>query len=159
VKAEAMLFAGIAVFFAAAAGVYNAYAHEPAGKTVLIVCVLMSSLIAFYCQVQYTRRGVRAQDRTDAEISDTVGPLTFFAPHTGYPPLAGAAVAIVMLGLVVDLWLCWVGGALLLLAIVGMLGEFPDRQYPGGQPSQVMPAEALHPEGPPQDRDDQPSGG
>lgn len=151
-KAEAMLFAGISVFFAAAAGIYNGYAHEPAGKAVLIVCCVMAGLIAFYCQVQYQRRGVRAQDRTDAEIAETAGPLTFFAPHSGYPPLAGAGTAIVLLGLVVDLWLCWVGGALLLIAIIGSLSQFPERQYPSGEPSEPMPGESLHPEGPPQDR-------
>jgi hypothetical protein len=157
VKSEALLFAGISLFFAVAAGIYNGYAHEPAGKTVLIVCSLMAALVAVYCQVQYQRRGVRAQDRTDAEIAETVGPLAFFAPHSGYPPLAGAATAIIMLGLVVDLWLCLVGGALLLVAVVAMLGEFPERQFHGGEPSQPMPGEVRHLEGPPQDRGDESS--
>lgn len=157
-KSEALLFAGISLFFAAAAGIYIGYAHEPAGKTVLTVCSLMAALVAFYCQVQYQRRGVRAQDRTDAEIADSAGPLTFFAPRSGFPPLAGVATAIVLLGLVVDLWLCLVGGALLLLAVVGMLGEFPERQFPGGEPSEPMPGESLHPQGPPQDRGEQAPG-
>ncbi|WP_052441610.1 aa3-type cytochrome oxidase subunit IV [Streptacidiphilus anmyonensis] len=151
-KAESLLFAGIAVFFAAAAGVYGAYAHENAGKVALIVCVLMSGLIAFYCQVQYRRRGTRAQDRKDGEIIDSAGPLTFFAPHSPYPPLAGVGVALVLLGFVIELWVCWIGGALLLFSIWKSLAQFPDRQYPGGEPSVPMPGESLHPEGPPQDR-------
>jgi hypothetical protein len=158
VKAEALLFAGIAVFFAVAAGIYNAYAHENAGKAVLVVCVLMSGLIALYCQVQYARRGLRAQDRKDADVTETVGPLTFFAPRSAGPPLAAVGTALVMLGFDVELWLCWIGGAVLLFAIVSMLAEYPDRQYPSGEPSVPMPGEALHPEGPPQDRGDQSSG-
>ncbi|MGW5258376.1 aa3-type cytochrome oxidase subunit IV [Streptomyces sp. NPDC004012] len=81
-KIEALLFGGVALFFAGSAALYAAWSGDPAGTAVLIVAFGMAGVISFFCAVQYRRRGRRPQDRTDAEVADAVGHLEFFPPHS-----------------------------------------------------------------------------
>ncbi|MFF2078529.1 cytochrome c oxidase subunit 4 [Kitasatospora sp. NPDC058162] len=126
-KAEAYLFAGVAAFFAAAAGVYSWFAHEPAGKAALVVACLMSTLVAFFFWTQHVRRGRRPQDRTDAEIVSGAGPLDFFAPRSYYPALTAAGVALFGTGVVYALWLVLVGAGVTAAGVVGAMFQYASR--------------------------------
>jgi hypothetical protein len=127
VKVEALLFAGLAGFFAVAGGIYDVYAKEPAGKAALALCFLMAALIAFFLSVQYRRHGSRAQDSENAEIVDAAGPIAFFSPGSAYPPLAAVGAAALGAGVVYGVWLCLIGAALLAAGVIGMMFQYPDR--------------------------------
>ncbi|MER7397816.1 cytochrome c oxidase subunit 4 [Streptomyces sp. NPDC000151] len=136
-KTEAVLFAGVAVFFAVTAGVYGRYGHDPAGASVLIVACLMAALVAFFLAVQYRRRGQRAQDRRDAEVADTAGPLDFFPPASPWPLVVAAGFTVVALGVVFGLWLALLGAGVLALGVFEMVFQYAgrqDRQESGDEP-------------------------
>ena len=126
-KGEALLFSGVAAFFAATAAVYGWFSHEPAGTAALIVSFLMSALVAFFLWVQYRRRGRRAQDRGDAEVAETAGPLDFFPPHSGYPVLTAAGTALLGLGVAIGLWLFLIGLGVTAAGVAGFVFEFNRR--------------------------------
>src|SRR5262249_32008064 len=96
-RAEAFLFAGVAVFFAVTAACYGHYADDPAGTAVLPVCFLMSALVTVFLWIQHLRRGDRPQDRGDAVIADGAGPVDFFPPRSGYPALTALGVSVLAL--------------------------------------------------------------
>lgn len=126
-KAEGWLFSVMAAFFAVTGLVYGLLAREPAGKAILAVGFLMSSLIALFWFVQHQRRGHgRPQDRKDAEIADNAGPLGFFPPRSGYPVLAALAVTVFALGVVFGLWLVVVGAVMIALAVFGFIFQYRD---------------------------------
>ncbi|MDQ0752393.1 hypothetical protein QF034_006624 [Streptomyces africanus] len=85
-KSEAYLFAGVAAFFLVTDAAYIWFAREPAGIAALTVSFGMAAVIAFFCTVNYRRKGERPEDRPDSEIRERSGPLDFFPPHSGYPP-------------------------------------------------------------------------
>jgi len=135
VKTEARLFAGVAVFFAVTAAGYGWRSREPAGTAVLAIAALMASLIAFFLQVQYRRRGRRAQDRSDAEVMDGAGPLDFFAPHSPWPVTTAAGSVLLALGVVYGLWLALLGLGVLAHGVFGMVFQYAGRTDRWGPPA------------------------
>ncbi|MBD0692904.1 cytochrome c oxidase subunit 4 [Streptomyces sp. CBMA123] len=127
-KAEGWLFAVMTVFFAVTGLVYGFWAREPAGKAILTVAFLMSGLVALFWFVQHQRRGGgRPQDRKDAEIVESAGPVGFFPARSGYPVLTAAGLAVFALGLVFARWLIVCGAVLLGFAVFGFIFQYHDR--------------------------------
>lgn len=125
-KAECILFSGVALFFAATGGVYVAYSRDPAGVAALIISFLMSGVIAFYFGVQYSRHGRRLEDRKDSEVREMAGPLAFFPPRSYYPVLAAAGVALTGLGVVYGLWLFLIGLGAVAPGIAGFVFQYQE---------------------------------
>ncbi|MGW2254806.1 aa3-type cytochrome oxidase subunit IV [Kitasatospora sp. NPDC001660] len=126
-KAEGWLFSIMAAFFAVTGLVYGLWAREPAGKAILTVGCLMSALIALFWFIQHQRRGHgRPQDRKNAEIAETAGPIGFFPARSGYPVLAAVSVTVFALGVVFALWLVVVGAVMLALAVFGFIFQYRD---------------------------------
>ncbi|MFH8977019.1 cytochrome c oxidase subunit 4 [Streptomyces sp. NPDC017890] len=126
-RTEARLFTGVAAFFAVTAAGYGWFSHEPAGTAALTVAFLMASLVAFFLRVQYRKRGPRAQDRGDAEVLDTAGPLGFFPPHSPWPITAALGAVVLGLGIVYGLWLALIGFGVLALAVFGLVFQYAGR--------------------------------
>jgi hypothetical protein len=126
-KGEGWLFAGTALFFAATTSVYWALSREPAGTAALTVAFLMSSLVAFFFFIEYRRRGLRAQDRREADIAETVGRLAFFPPRSAWPVTIAVGVTLLALGVVFGLWLFLIGCGLLAGAVFGFVFQHSDR--------------------------------
>ncbi|WP_037673977.1 cytochrome c oxidase subunit 4 [Streptomyces griseus] len=126
-KSEAYLFAGVAMFFLVTDAVYIWFAREPAGIAALTVSFGMSAVIAFFCAVNYRRKGKRPEDRPDAEIHERSGPLDFFPPHSGYPPMTGFGVGLMAVGVVYGLWLFLIGFGATMAGILGMTFQFAGR--------------------------------
>ncbi|WP_329571493.1 aa3-type cytochrome oxidase subunit IV [Kitasatospora sp. NBC_01266] len=124
---EAYLFAGIALFFGVLGGIYDWYAHEPAGKAALAMAFLMSALIAVFFFVQSVRHGPRAQDRRAVEVAETTGPLDFFPPHSWYPPLTAAGAAVLALGVVFGVWLLVIGVGITAAGVGGFVFQYVNR--------------------------------
>lgn len=86
-KREGWLFAGMALFFGVTGLIYWIFSQEPAGTTVLAIAFLMSSLVAFFFQVQYRKGGLRPQDRGEGRSSTPPDRSASSRPAaTGRPP-------------------------------------------------------------------------
>jgi uncharacterized membrane protein len=127
VKTESRLFIGVAGFFLVTAVGYGLSSEEPAGTAVLLIAFLMAALVAFFLHMQYRRRGLRAQDRPDAEVADTAGPLDFFSPHSPWPITIAAGSALAALGVVYGLWLFLLGLGVLGHGVFGMVFQYASR--------------------------------
>ncbi|MDQ0764865.1 aa3-type cytochrome oxidase subunit IV [Streptomyces canus] len=127
-KVEALLFGGVAAFFAGAAALYGWWSRDPAGTAALVVAFLMGALVSFFCAVQYRRKGRRPQDRTDAEVADAAGPLEFFPPQSPWPIVTALGFAIASTGVVYGLWLFLIGFGVLARGVLGMVFQYARRQ-------------------------------
>ncbi|GAA5205926.1 MULTISPECIES: cytochrome c oxidase subunit 4 [Streptomyces] len=126
-RTEARLFTGVAAFFAVTAAGYGWFSEEPAGTAALTIAFLMASLVAFFLRVQYRKRGLRAQDRGDAEVLETAGPLEFFPPHSPWPIVTALGAVVLALGIVYGLWLALIGFGVLALAVLGLVFQYAGR--------------------------------
>jgi hypothetical protein len=127
-KSEAYLFAGVAVFFLLTDSAYIWFAREPAGVAALTVSFLMSAAIAFFCAVNFHRRGRRPEDRPGAAVHERAGHLDFFPPHSGYPPVVGFGVAVLAVGVIYGLWLFLIGFGVTMAGVFGMVFQFAGRE-------------------------------
>ncbi|MEU0400576.1 cytochrome c oxidase subunit 4 [Streptomyces sp. NPDC006197] len=127
-KSEAYLFAGVAVFFLVTDVAYAWFAREPAGIAALSVSFLMAAVIAFFSLVNYRRKGMRPEDRPDAEIQERGGRVDFFPPHSRHPVVTATGAAIVAYGLVFGVWLALIGLGVLLLGVFGMVFQYAGRE-------------------------------
>ncbi|MGW0712704.1 aa3-type cytochrome oxidase subunit IV [Streptomyces sp. NPDC002643] len=127
-RTEAVLFAGVAVFFAVTAASYAWFAADPAGTAFLVVAFVMASLVSFFLVVQYRRRGLRPQDRKDAEVASSTGPVEFLPPDSPWPITTAIGFVVVALGVVFGLWLLLIGLGVLALGVLGMVFEHAGRQ-------------------------------
>jgi hypothetical protein len=125
-RTESRLFTGVAVFFAVTSAGYWWRSREPAGTAALGIAFLMAALVAFFLHIQYRRRGLRAQDRTDAEVVDTAGPLEFFPPHSPWPITVALGAIVLALGVVFGLWLALIGLGVLGQGVFGMVFQYAD---------------------------------
>ncbi|MEU3979216.1 cytochrome c oxidase subunit 4 [Streptomyces sp. NPDC026672] len=127
-RTEALLFGGVALFFAGSAALYAVWSHgDPAGTAALVVAFGMAALVSFFCAVQYRRRGPRPQDRGDAEVADATGPLEFFPPHSGWPVVTALGFAIAATGVVYGLWLFLIGLGVLIRGVLGLVFQYASR--------------------------------
>ncbi|MHC3469885.1 aa3-type cytochrome oxidase subunit IV [Streptomyces sp. 7R007] len=126
-RTEARLFTGVAVFFAVTAAGYWWRSREPAGTAALAVACLMAALVAFFLHIQYRRRGLRAQDRPDAQVVDTAGPVDFFSPHSPWPITTALGAVLLALGVVFGLWLFLLGLGILGHGVFGMVFQYAGR--------------------------------
>ncbi|MFC9283718.1 cytochrome c oxidase subunit 4 [Streptomyces collinus] len=126
-KAEAMLFGGVALFFWAAAALYGVWSGEAAGATALVVAGGMAGVIGFFFQVQYRRRGSRPQDRTDADVAEAAGPVAFFPDESPFPIVTALGFALTATGVVFGLWLFLIGSVVLARGVYGMVFQYARR--------------------------------
>ncbi|MHB9863819.1 aa3-type cytochrome oxidase subunit IV [Streptomyces sp. YIM S03343] len=126
-KAEAMLFGGVALFFGGAALLYGLWSHDPTGTTALLVAFGMAALVSFFCAVQYVRRGRRPQDRADAEVADAAGPLEFFPADSPWPVVTAFGFAVAATGVVFGLWLFLIGLVVLARGVLGLSLQYASR--------------------------------
>ncbi|MBO8193184.1 cytochrome c oxidase subunit 4 [Streptomyces oryzae] len=123
-KTEAILWAGVALFFLCITVPYVLYGDDPAGTAALLIAFLMSSLVSFFLAVQYKRRGVRPEDRKDGEIRERGGPLDFFPARSPYPALTALGVATLGTGTVFGLWLALIGAGLTGAGVFGFVFQY-----------------------------------
>ncbi|GHH87665.1 cytochrome c oxidase polypeptide 4 [Streptomyces sulfonofaciens] len=126
-RTEALLFAGVAAFFAVAGAVYGWLSADPTGTCALGLAFLMAALVAFFLGAQYRRRGPRPQDRPDAEVADATGPVEFFPPYSPWPLTTAAGFTLLCLGVVYGLWLFLLGLGLVSHGVFGMAFQYADR--------------------------------
>ncbi|MCC3655566.1 cytochrome c oxidase subunit 4 [Streptomyces sp. S07_1.15] len=127
-RAEALVFTGVAAFFGVVTTVYVIWGSvEPAGTAVLLISFLMASLVSLFLWIQYRQRGTRPQDRRRAAVHESAGPLAFFSPRSYYPVLTAAGAALLGVGVVYGLWLFLVGVGVLIPGVAGFVFQHNDR--------------------------------
>jgi hypothetical protein len=123
-KVEGLMFAGVAIFFAATDVVYWFLSRDPTGTTALALAVGLAFLVAFYLLVTAHRIDPRPEDRPDADISEGAGEIGFFSPGSWWPLFAALAAATVSLGVVFAWWLAIVGMMFVAIAALGFSMEY-----------------------------------
>ncbi|WP_251096085.1 cytochrome c oxidase subunit 4 [Streptomyces sp. Caat 7-52] len=126
-KAEAMLFGGVALFFGGSAALYGVWSQDATGTTALVVAFAMAALVSFFCLIQYRRGGLRPQDRTDAEVADGAGPVAFFPDESPWPIVTALGFAVTAGGVVYGLWLFLIGLGVLARGVFGMVFQYARR--------------------------------
>ncbi|WP_225097605.1 cytochrome c oxidase subunit 4 [Streptomyces sp. CoH27] len=126
-KTEAMLFGGVALFFGGSAALYGVWSGDETGTVALVVACGMAALVAFFCLIQYRRRGTRAQDRTAAEVADGAGPVAFFPDESMFPIVTALGCAVTATGVVYGLWLFLIGLGVLARGVFGMAFQYAQR--------------------------------
>jgi hypothetical protein len=128
-KVEGGLFVGCAVFFGVVDLVYWFTSKDPTGTTALALAVGLAFLTGFYLLFTGMRLPLRPDDNPEAEISDGVGELGFFSPHSWWPLFVGLAAATAALGAAVGWWLFLIGLLSVFLATIGLVFEYYRGHY------------------------------
>ena len=123
-KVESIIFGVIAFASFVAAIVYGIWSQEPIGTTALALSGGLCALIGGFFWFVSRRIEPRPEDRKDAEMADGAGELGFFSPWSWWPIVLAGSGALMFLGLAVGFWIAFIGGALLLIAIVGWVYEY-----------------------------------
>jgi len=131
--ANIRIFWIIAVFFAVISGVYAVWGIfdpiqqgvEWAGTIALGLVAGLAGLIAFYLGLGHRNQGgVLPEDRPDANIDDGDPELGHFSPWSWWPILLAGSAGLVLLGLAVGFWICYIGAPLIAVALVGWVYEY-----------------------------------
>ncbi len=132
-RANAILFWILAVFFFVSSAVYTLWnlldpSHkevEWVGTVALLLSGILSAFIAFYVGRSHASQGGELpEDRLDANIDDGDPELGHFSPWSWWPVALATGAALVILGLAVGFWICFIGVAFSLVCIVGWVYEY-----------------------------------
>lgn len=138
-KANANLFLILAVFFFLADAIYIVWSTlypthkteqwydgvEWVGAVAIGLSGILSAFIAFYLgRIYKAQGGELPEDRTDAEIDDGDAEQGFFSPWSWWPIMLALSAGIVFGGLAVGFWLSFIGGALLIISVIGWQFEY-----------------------------------
>lgn len=125
-RAQGVMFLGLAVFFAVADIIYWWYSHDPTGTTALALSIGMALLVGYY--LTYTQRQVPPaemyEDNADAEIEEGAGEIGFYSPHSWWPLAIGLSAAIAFIGIPVGWWLFLMGLMFGVVSAFGLVYEY-----------------------------------
>jgi len=130
-RANAILFWILAVFFALAAVIYVVWSiieygtPEPAGTVALTLSGVLGAFIAFYLgRVRSAQGAELPEDRLDANIDDGDAELGFFSPWSWWPIIMAGGAALGFLGLAIGFWIAFIAIPIVVIALVGWVYEY-----------------------------------
>ena len=132
-RANAILFWILSVFFLLSAIVYTLWNLADAfhrnvewvGTVGMLLAAVLSAFIAFYVGRSHASQGGELpEDRLDANIDDGDPELGHFSPWSWWPVSLAFGAGLVILGLAVGIWICYIGVAFSLVCIVGWVYEY-----------------------------------
>ncbi|WP_313547155.1 cytochrome c oxidase subunit 4 [Leifsonia aquatica] len=132
-RANAILFWILSAFFILSAVVYTVWSlldpmHQKVewvGTVTLVLSAILAAFIAFYIgRTHASQGGELPEDRLDANIDDGDPELGHFSPWSWWPIALATGAALVILGLAVGFWICFIGVAFSLICIVGWVFEY-----------------------------------
>lgn len=143
-KGNVVLFWALCAFFFVAAVMYiiwsaffaetGVFTIEPGtdgghiewvGALTLGLCSVMFAFIAFYIGKTYQSQGGELpEDILDANIDDGDPELGHFSPWSWWPVVLAGAIALVTLGIAIGYWIALIGGAVLVISLVGWTYEY-----------------------------------
>ena len=129
-KTEAKTFLYLVPWFVAIGLLYGFWsAWEPVGSLGLLLVAGLSLMIGAYFMVLVRRIDPRPEDNPGAAIEEGSGDQGVYSPWSWWPLAVAAAAGVVFLGLAVGWWMVYVGSALGMLALVGLILEFSRGQH------------------------------
>lgn len=130
-RANATLFWILTVFFAFSAALYTVWSLiyygkiEWVGSVALMLSTVLGAFLAFYLGRSHASQGGELpEDRLDGNIDDGDPELGHFSPWSWWPIMLGAGAALVMLGIAVGFWICFIGLAFTIICLVGWTYEY-----------------------------------
>ncbi|MFD1507682.1 cytochrome c oxidase subunit 4 [Georgenia yuyongxinii] len=124
-RVEAWLLSAGVVFFVPIGVIYGwASDWEPVGVVSFLLLGGMFALAGGYMWLTARRIDPRPEDNPTADIEDRAGDVGTFSPHSWWPLVMGAGVALAFLGVGVGWWLTGIGAVVALVAVAGQLTEF-----------------------------------
>lgn len=142
-RVNANLFWILAVFFALSAAGYTVwslidFANTPeqiepltatgvewVGTIGIALGALLSILIAFYLTItKRAQGGELPEDLMTADIDDGDPEVGHFSPWSWWPMVLALGLAFMFLGFAVGVWLAFIGGPIVLIAIIGWQYEY-----------------------------------
>ena len=129
-KSEASIFIGATAFFVVIGLVYWFTSYEHAGSIMLAASALMGLVAGGSIWLLSRHADVRPEDRDDATIADGAGPVGVFATSSIWPFAVGLSAAVFASGFAFGVWLVMVGGAGLVLSILGYVLEARNETLP-----------------------------
>ena len=86
---------------------------------------VLSVLIGFYLtRLHRSQPAELPEDRTDALIEDGAGEQGHFSPWSWWPLMLAGSLALLFLGVAIGPWISFIGGPLLIIALVGWVYEY-----------------------------------
>jgi hypothetical protein len=129
-RSEAAVFLGVTTFFVVIGIVYWFTSYETAGSIMLAASALMGLVAGGSIWLLSRHAETRPEDRDDATIEDGAGPVGVFALSSIWPFAVGLSAAVFASGFAFGVWLVLVGGAGLVLAILGYVFEARNETLP-----------------------------
>ncbi|RDV44561.1 cytochrome c oxidase subunit 4 [Leifsonia sp. ku-ls] len=131
-RANAILFWILSIFFLLSAITYTLWnlldyhhAIEWVGTVAMLLGAILAAFIAFYVGRSHAAQGGELpEDRLDANIDDGDPELGHFSPWSWWPIALAFGAGLVVLGLAVGFWICFIGVAFSLVCIVGWVYEY-----------------------------------
>lgn len=141
-RVNAGLFWILAAFFAASAVLYTVWSlldhanHasqywitydgvEWVGTVAITLGAVLAAFLAFYLTItKRAQGGELPEDTLTAEIDDGDPEIGFFSPWSWWPMILAFGLALMFLGLAVGTWIAFIGGPVVLLAVVGWQYEY-----------------------------------
>ena len=123
-KAEAWIFAGLAIFFALVTPIYWFMSEDPTGTAALTLTFFLVLMIAAYLGLIARRIDPRPEDKKEGEIAEGAGELGFFPPQSIWPLFVALTFVLVVLGPVFGWWLLFLGFAFGAYTLTGLVYEF-----------------------------------
>lgn len=111
-RIEAILWTGVAVFYAVIGLLYFAVGGDPAGVALLLIATGLGGLVAGWTWDWTRRHGERVENRADVDAIDSTGVVGVY-PTASLRPLALAlGVTAVFVGIPLGSWMSMVGVAI-----------------------------------------------
>jgi hypothetical protein len=124
-KAEAMIFAIVTVFFLLVAPAYWFITYDPTGTSALVMTFLLGLLVTFYLGFHASKMEPRPEDRIDGEIEEGAGELGFFPPYSWWPLWCGMTLAVMVFSVAMEAWWLLIIGAVFgATALTGWVFEY-----------------------------------
>lgn len=123
-KSETWIFVVTTIFCVLVTPTYWLLSYDWTGTTALTMTTLLVAMISLYLGFHASKMEPRPEDRKDGEIAEGAGELGFFPPYSWWPLWCGAALAVVVLGVVLGWWLFIIGAILGVLALQGWVFEY-----------------------------------
>ncbi|HEY0889566.1 MAG TPA: cytochrome c oxidase subunit 4 [Nocardioides sp.] len=130
-KAEAWMFVICTIFLVLVTPTYwfitaaSEHGGDWTGTSALVMCTLLTAMVAAYLGFHANRMDPRPEDRKDGEIVDGAGELGFFPPYSWWPLWCALTLGVIVYAVaMMAYWLMIIGAVLGVLALCGWIFEY-----------------------------------
>ncbi|MCX6439014.1 MAG: cytochrome c oxidase subunit 4 [Actinobacteria bacterium] len=124
-KISWQLFISLSLFYVLMTIIYWQVGGEPVGIGGMLLAAALAGMVGFYVWFTQRRIGqILPEDNMTALISDGVGDLGFYSPHSWWPLPVALSMCALTLSLIIGWWLTVISLGALVISIIGMVTEY-----------------------------------